>query len=138
MTLAQGTANLALVLRAWVGLVERGDVEALEPILAPDVVWEGLAPELRCNSRDAVLGQMRRGFSSPREFTSIAASTSGDQVIVSVEGPRLREGLGPGLQGSAHLVLTLHDGLIVRLRAARTREEALSGANHTTSRDVIG
>ncbi len=87
MTPAQGTANLALVMRAWLDLVEGGDVEALQPILAPDVVWEGLSPELRCDSRDAVLGQMCRGFSLPCEFTSIAASTSGDQIIVSAEGP---------------------------------------------------
>lgn len=126
MTSARGTANLALVLRAWLDLVERGDVDALQPILAPDVVWEGLSPELRCDSRDAVLGQMRRGFSSPREFTSIAASAGGDQVIVSVEGPQLREGFGSELQGSAHLVLSLRDGKVVRLRAALTREDALS------------
>lgn len=125
MTPAPGTANLGLVMRAWADLVEHGDVDAIEPILAPDVVWEGLAPELRCDSRKAVLAQMRRGFSSPREFTSIAASTSGDRVIVSVEGPRLREGFGPELEGSAHVVLTLQDGLVVRMRAARTREDAL-------------
>lgn len=119
------STNLSRVVRAWVDLVEHGDVATIEPLLAPEVTWDGLFPGLRCHSRDQVLAQIRNGFSSPREFTSIAASTCGDAVVVSVEGPRLREGFGPELQGSAHLVLTLRDGKVTRIRAARTREDAL-------------
>ena len=125
MPASSQTYRVALVLRAWLDVLERENVEPLEALLTADAQWFGLEPGLMCGSRSQVLSQMRRGSAAWATFTSISAAAVGDDVVVSVEGPHLREGFAEELHGSAHLRLSFRDGLVYLIRAARTREDAL-------------
>lgn len=123
-------SNLARVLRVWAQMLERGSMAPLRELVAQDVVWQGLAPELVCRGRDEVarvLGSARGGR-LPR-VTRMAAEEVGDRVVVTVEGPDLGPGpAGARLEppeGARTLVLSFEDGAIVRMDSFTTREEAL-------------
>lgn len=52
-------ANIEVVLDGWVDAQRRNDIEAIERHLHPDVVWQGLRPELICRNREQVLNNIR-------------------------------------------------------------------------------
>jgi hypothetical protein len=116
---ASPSNNLIAVMRAFVDLVNEPDPATIAQLLAPHVVWQGLEPDLRCDGREQVLAQMTRGFSRISQLTAFSASARGDEVAVSIEGPHLREGFDPDLEGRAHLVLTFAGGAITTIRATR-------------------
>jgi ketosteroid isomerase-like protein len=101
----------------------RDDLVALAAGLAPDVVHQGVRPELVCTGRDEVVERVRRtadrGTSGVERLELIAA---GDRVIVCIAGPRFRE--IPFLDGEIFMVFTVRDGRIQRIDDYRTREEA--------------
>lgn len=46
------TPNIAAVMRGFCDLVEGGEFESIALVMAADVIWQGLLPELRCEGRD--------------------------------------------------------------------------------------
>lgn len=99
------------------------DIDAVAAGLDPDVVHQGVMPELVCNGRDEVLHMVRGSFGN-REFEieKLELTAAGEQVVVGLAGPRFRE--IPFLNGEIFIVFTLRDGLIVRMDDYRTREDA--------------
>jgi len=101
----------------------RRDLDAIAAGLDPDVVHQGVLPELVCNGRPAVLeriGASLEGGDTGVERLELQAA--GESVIVGIAGPRFRE--IPFLDGEIFMVFTLRDGLILRMDDYRTREEA--------------
>lgn len=126
--------NLARVLGVWGEMAYRQTMAPLVDLMAADVVWQGLLPELACHGRDEVrhvLGSARGGR-LPR-VTRMEAEEVGDRVVVTVEGPDF----GPGPAGSAlepaggprTLVLSFDDGTVVRMESFATRQEALGAVS---------
>lgn len=127
-------SNLARVLAVWAEMVRDRTMVPLVEVMADDVVWQGLLPDLVCHGRDAVidvLGSARGGQLLPR-VTRMQAEEVGDRVVLTVEGPDL----GPGPAGTAleaaggprTLVLHFGGGSIVRMESFATRDEALGAA----------
>lgn len=118
--------NLEIVLAGWVDAQRRNDIETIERHLHPDVMWQGLRPDLVCRSRAQVLDNVRsRGGRRP-DVEGIELHAEGDQVLFGVRSPDLVDVAGEPLDGQVWDVFTIGDGLIVRMDAYRTRDEALA------------
>ena len=117
--------NLGVVLAGWVDARRRNDLDAIERHLHPDVVWQGLRPDLVCGDRDAVLHNVRsRGGRLP-DVSGVELHAEGDQVMLGIRSPDLTEIAGEPLEGEIYSVFTIADGVIVRMDEYRTRDEAL-------------
>jgi ketosteroid isomerase-like protein len=117
--------NLPLVLTGWIDARRRNDLETIERHLHPDVVWQGLRPDLICANRAAVLDNVRSSDGWLPEVAGIELHADGDQVMLGVRSPDLTEIAGERLDGEIYDVFTIADGLIVRIDEYRTRDEAL-------------
>jgi SnoaL-like domain len=101
----------------------RQDLDAIATGLDPDVVHQGVLPDLVCNGRPAVLERIRASLDSGETgIERLELHAAGESVIVGIAGPRFRE--IPFLDGAIFMVFTLRDGLILRIDDYRTREEA--------------
>ena len=101
----------------------RQDLGAIAAGLDPDVVHQGVRPELVCSGRPAVLERIGASLDSGETGVErIELHAAGESVIVGIAGPRFRE--IPFLDGEIFMVFTLRDGLILRIDDYRTREEA--------------
>jgi SnoaL-like domain len=125
--------NLARVLAVWGEMSRNQTMAPLVDVMADDVVWQGLLPELVCHGRDEVRGVLgsARGGRLPR-VTRMEAEEVGDRVVVTVDGPDIGPGpAGPALEptgGPRTLVLSFEGGKIVRMESFATRQEALGVA----------
>jgi ketosteroid isomerase-like protein len=108
-------------LEAW----QRGDVEALAPLLHPEVELTWWEPgEWDCHGREAVLALLRkRAGEGAAEIELIEA---GEEMIVTSRVEAVPRGPAAGLR-PATLIL-FRDGLAVEMRQFRNREEALAAA----------
>lgn len=123
--MSQRNDNLEVVLVGWIDAQRRNDLDAIERHLHPDVIWQGLRSDLVCRNRDQVLDNVRsRGGARP-DVEGIELHAEGDQVLFGVRSPDLVEVGGERLDGEVYDVFTIADGLIVRMDAYRTRDEAL-------------
>jgi hypothetical protein len=101
----------------------RRDLGALAAGLDPDVVHQGVLPELVCNGRPAVVDRVEDSFQGgDTEIERLELHAAGESVVVGIAGPRFRE--LPFLDGEIFMVFTVRDRTIVRIDDYRTREEA--------------
>jgi hypothetical protein len=111
------------------------DIEALTAGLDPDVVHQGVMPELVCNGRDAVLNRVRSTFDhGDFGIDRLELHAAGESVIVGMSGPRFRE--IPFLNGEIFIVFSVRDRVITRMDDYRTREEAFNAVK--TGLPVVG
>lgn len=132
--------NLGIVLDGWIEALRRHDLGAVERHLHPDVVWEGVREDLRCPDRDHVLENLRETGGLLPEVEGIELCAAGDQVLFGVRSPDLVEAGGEPLHGEIHNLLTIRDGLIVRMRDFKTREQAIAAmrAHQDADADAAG
>ena len=105
------------------------DLARLASQLDPDVVHQGVLPELTCHNRDEVLANVHRGFA--REGLGIERLElidAGERVVVGLAGPRFSDVPWAPLNGQIYVVYTLRDGRIVRMEDYLSRAEALAAA----------
>jgi hypothetical protein len=107
-------------------MLRTGRTAELAGILAADVVWQGLRPELRCANRDQVLGVLVRNRGRPPRITRIEAQERGAQVAVSVEGADLPEAPVELATAARSLVFTFRDGRVVRMESLPDRDAAFA------------
>jgi hypothetical protein len=110
--------DLTLVLGAWLDARRRRSVEPIAKVLDADVVWQGLAPEYICRSREEVVQrlQMSKVYLSP--LTAFEGRVSGDQVTLIGTGPAFLDPVGVP-RPQAGIVFTVRDGMVVRMDALR-------------------
>jgi ketosteroid isomerase-like protein len=121
-------ANLELVFDHLYARRSR-DLARLESQLDPNVVHQGVLPELVCNNRDEVLANVQRGFArTDFGVDRLEMIDAGDRVVVGLAGPRFREVPGALINGQIYLVYTLREGRIVRMDDFLSRSEAMEAA----------
>ena len=105
----------------------RGDWDALARVMDPEVQWLWYEPgDWDCHDRKKVLATL---FERQREgvVTGLNAVVAVDErVFVEITGSRLTDWGLPG--GRACMVVTVHDGRIVRMQDYPSRAAALAGA----------
>ncbi len=105
----------------------RHDLDAIATGLDPDVIHQGVMPELVCTGRGAVLDRMRASLGNGDSgIERLELHAAGDSVVVGIAGPRFRE--IPFLNGEIFMVFTVRDGRILRIDDYGTREEAFRAA----------
>jgi ketosteroid isomerase-like protein len=108
------------------------DLAMLESQLDPDVVHQGVLPDLVCNNRAEVLANIQRGFARD-DFgvDRLELIDAGDSVVVGLAGPRFSDVPWAPLNGQIYVVYTLRDGRIVRMDDYLRRAEAIAAAGAT-------
>jgi hypothetical protein len=117
--------NLELVLAGWIDARRRDDVDAVRRYLHPDVVWQGVRPDLVCPDRDHVLANLRDNNGYRPDVDALDLLADDDQVLLGIRSPDFTEIAGEILDGQIFEVFTIEDGLIVRIDEFKTRDAAL-------------
>ena len=105
------------------------DLGRIESQLDPNVVHQGVLPELVCNNRKEVLENVRRGFARDGlGVDRLEMIDAGNHVVVGLAGPRFRDVPWAPLDGQIYVVYTLRDSRIVRMDDYLTRAEAMTAA----------
>ena len=124
-------SNIEIIFADWLDAMRRGDLETMAGRLAPDVVHQGVRPELICRNREQVIDMIGRRARRVPPVEAIELIASGDHVVMTVRGA----GIGPPVdddedeaRGQATVVYTLADGKIVRMHDYLHRAEALEAA----------
>jgi ketosteroid isomerase-like protein len=128
-------SNIEIIFADWLDAMRRGDLETMAARLAPDVVHQGVRPELICRNREQVIDMVGRRAGRVPPVEAIELIAAGDHVVMSVRGA----GIGPPVdddedeprgqgRGQATVVYTLADGKIVRMHDYLHRAEALEAA----------
>ena len=124
-------SNIEIIFADWLDAMRRGDLETMASRLAPDVVHQGVSPELICRNREQVIDMVGRRAGRVPPVEAIELIAAGDHVVMTVRGA----GIGPPsdddedeARGQATVVYTLADGKIVRMHDYLHRAEALEAA----------
>jgi ketosteroid isomerase-like protein len=124
--------NLEIIFADWLDAMRRRDIDRIAARLDPDVVHQGVRPELTCTGREAVVERLRSRAAQPPAVTAIELVEVGDHVVMSVRAPTIGVSAAPddqGVRGQATVVFTLHDGRILRMQDYLTRDAALDAVD---------
>jgi catechol 2,3-dioxygenase-like lactoylglutathione lyase family enzyme len=121
-------ANLETIMIDFFGALRRGNLDAAAALLDPDVVWQGLHEDWRCEGREAVLDTFRWGLEAHREIEGLELARSCDRVVLGARGPSITEVGDEPLEGQIFNVFTLREGRIVRIDDYPARGEAFAAA----------
>ena len=84
----------------------RHDLDAIVAGLDPEVIHQGVMPELVCNGREAVVERVRASFENGDSgLERLELHAAGNSVVVGLAGPRFRE--NPFLDGELFMVFTV-------------------------------
>lgn len=109
-------------LEAW----RRGDVDALAPLLDPEVELTWWEPgEWDCHGREAVLALLRERRSEGAGAAQVELIDAGE-AIVSTRAETVPDGPAAGLRPAT--LITFREGKVIAMRQFRDREEALAAA----------
>jgi ketosteroid isomerase-like protein len=110
-------------LEAWQG----GDVDALAPLLDPEVELTWWKPgEWDCHGRGAVLALLRERTSEGAGSAKIELIDAAEDKIVATRAAIVSEGPAAGLRPAT--LITFRDGKAITMRQFRDRSEALAAA----------
>ena len=118
------------VVVAWLDAMRRGDLAAVEALLAPDVVWRGLPADAVCHDRSDVLDMLRADelHKGLRSIDALELVAGDGGVVLGVRSPELVEIGDVPLEGRLFNVFTVRDGRIASIQDYATRADALTGA----------
>jgi ketosteroid isomerase-like protein len=110
-------------LEAW----QEGDVDALAPLLDPEVELTWWEPgEWDCQGREAVLALLRERKSEGAGTAEVELIEAGDNTIVATRAKTVPDGPAAGLRPAT--LITFRDGKAITMRQFRDRSEALAAA----------
>lgn len=104
----------------------RGDADAIEARMHPEVVHQGIDPDWICDGRGPVMERMRRVIQQRHGGVDwLELTERRDRVIAGFGGPRFAD--DPNFpEPRRFIVFTVRDGLITRMEDYRTREDAFA------------
>jgi SnoaL-like domain len=122
--------NVEIILGGLVDAVRLRDPECIAGFLAPDLVWDGVEPGLRCEGREQAMGLIRRRLAkAPLRVDAVEAIDAGDNVIVGLRGPGFNQTPGDlATVGQIYFVFTFSGEKVVHWRDCRTRADAIAAA----------
>jgi ketosteroid isomerase-like protein len=109
---------------------DRGDVTRMMDFVDPEVDWTYRDPELEdsepqlCHGRGELEKALRRGTGRAPRAQLEEVIAAGDRVMLVMRTPGADEYRQQQADGRTYDIVTVRDGLIVRLKACRDRSEA--------------
>jgi limonene-1,2-epoxide hydrolase len=114
-------------LLGWLDALRRDDRDAVAGAMAPDLVWQGLRPELACHGVDDVVQMFldRRAEGFDIEAMELIGAEAGAILCVTIPGGIELDGerIGP-----VYNLFRIEDSRIVRIEDYLDRAKALAAA----------
>ncbi len=117
------------VLVAWIDALRRRDLEAIEDLLDPEVVWRGVPADAICHDRSEVLDMLGEQLAAGLMRVSAVELLAGDgAVVLGVRSDELRQIGDVPLAGQIFNVFRLVRERIVAIQDYANRQAALDAA----------
>jgi ribosomal protein S18 acetylase RimI-like enzyme len=115
------------LLWGWFDALRRADTALMAAALQPDVVWQGVRPDLVCHGRDDVIAAFVTAYDANQEIDSLELLGGDGRIVLGARARKLAiDDLDAG--GEIYNVFTIDDGKITRIEDHLRREEALKAA----------
>jgi ketosteroid isomerase-like protein len=116
------------ILLDWIAALRRGDLEGIDALLDPDVVWHGLSGELECAGRRAVVDAVAEQVPSCLRLDALELIAAPRRLVLGTHSRDLPEPPGTALAGQIYNAFEDRNGRIVTIRDFATRAQALRWA----------
>jgi ketosteroid isomerase-like protein len=118
----------------WFDALRRRDTESMAAGLAPDVVWQGVRPDLVCHGPDEVIAGFVTAYDANQEIESLELLAGDQQIVLGVRAPDLTVD-EVDTAGQIYNVFTIEGGKITRIEDYLERNVALAAAGITVPPD---
>jgi ketosteroid isomerase-like protein len=117
----------------WFDALRRRDSASMAAALDPDVVWQGIRPDLVCHGPDEVTAAFATAYDANQEIDALEL-LGGDRHVVLGARPRELAIADVDTGGEIYNVFTIDDDKITRIEDYLQRDEALRAAGITAAR----
>jgi limonene-1,2-epoxide hydrolase len=116
------------VVVGWMDAMRRGDLEAVEHWLHPEVTWRGVRDAAICRNRDEVLDMLQGSLEGRLGADAVEVIAGDGAAVLGAKVPGLAEIGGVDVRGQLFNVFRVGCGRIVAVEDYAHREEALAAA----------
>ena len=108
----------------WFDALRRGDTESMAAALAPDIVWQGVRPDLVCHGPEQVVAAFVTAYDTTQDIDSLELVGYDEHVVLGVRSRDL--GIGDvETAGEIYNVFTIEGDRITRIEDYLDRDEAM-------------
>ena len=118
----------------WLDALRRRDTTSMAAALAPDVIWQGVRPDLVCHGPDEVIAAFVTAYDANQEIDSLEIIGGEDRIVLAAHGPDLAIDQVE-TRGEIYNVFTIEDGKIQQIEDYLERGAALAAAGIKAPRD---
>ena len=118
----------------WFDALRRRDTAAMSAALDPNIVWQGVRPELICRGPEEVVAGFVTASDANQEIDSLELVAGDAQVVLGARSPDLAID-EVDTHGEIYNVFTIEGGKIVRIEDYLERGAALAAAGITVPPD---
>lgn len=119
--------NIELVL-GFLDAIRRRDRDAAAGFLDPEILWQGVVPELACRTTDEVLDVFLGRRDEEIEVDRLELIGTERGAVFAFYRPEGWEVAGVEIRGALYHAVVIDDGRIRRIEDHTDREEALAAA----------
>jgi ketosteroid isomerase-like protein len=112
------------LLWGWFDALRRGDTESMAAALAPDIVWQGVRPDLVCHGPEQVVAAFVTAYDTTRDIDSLELVGYHEHVVLGVRSRDLEIG-DVETAGEIYNVFTIEGDRITRIEDYLDRDEAM-------------
>ena len=111
----------------WFDALRRGDTESMAAALAPEVVWQGVRPDLVCHGPDEVIAAFVTAYDATQEIESVEIIGGEERIVFGARSQDLTID-DVETKGEIYNVFTIEGGKIRRIEDYLERGAALTAA----------
>ena len=108
----------------WFDALRRGDTESMAAALAPDIVWQGVRPDLVCHGPEQVVAAFVTAYDTTQDIDSLELVGYDEHVVLGVRSRDLEIG-DVETAGEIYNVFTIKGDRITRIEDYLDRDEAM-------------
>jgi ketosteroid isomerase-like protein len=112
----------------WLDALRRRDTESMAAALDPDIVWQGVRPDLVCHGPEEVVAAFVTAYDANKEIDSLELVGGDKHVVLGVRSPNL-EIDDVETAGEIYNLFTFKGRQITRIQDFLDREEALRASS---------
>jgi hypothetical protein len=109
----------------WIAALRQGDIDRIADLLDPEVAWYGVAPDLVCVGREAVLEVLCEQIPMRLEAEAIEFVSAPPRFVMGTRSRHLPDPPDVRLAGQVYNVFEHRDRRFVSIRDFARRDDAL-------------